>query len=85
MPMRLLRRADVVRSGCLGHYLATCRPAQSQSQKKVGAIFYKNFRPIRCQTSAQEQLNAAQYMINDRPREKLDFDNPKNCFFRHFC
>ena len=24
-------------------------------------------------------------LINDRPREKLDFDNPKNCFFRHFC
>ena len=23
-------------------------------------------------------------LINDRPREKLDFDNPKNCFFRHF-
>lgn len=24
-------------------------------------------------------------LINERPREKLDFDNPKNCFFRHFC
>lgn len=23
-------------------------------------------------------------LINERPREKLDFDNPKNCFFRHF-
>jgi len=31
-----------------------------------------------------EQLLNIQYKINRRPREKLNFDNPKNCFFQYF-
>lgn len=30
---------------------------------------------------SQAEIRRVQHLINERPREKLNFDNPKNCFF----
>ena len=30
-------------------------------------------------------IKKVQYKLNQRPREKLDFDTPKHCFFRNIC
>ena len=68
---------------CIVYFADPCCSGQKgaieNANKLLREFFPKgtDFRDV-----SQEQLNAAQYMINDRPRKKLGFSTPKIEFFR---